>query len=67
MMLGMTQSTAHSCCPMYLVGAVLGTGAHILVHMGATHNVIDMNFACLIGLLRQRINTMSLVGSGNEV
>ena len=46
---------------------VLGTGAHILVDTGTTHNVIDINFARLIDLLEKRINTMTLVGSGNKV
>jgi hypothetical protein len=52
---------------MYLAGAMFGTDAHILVETGATHNVIDVNFIRLIDLLEKRINTMTLVGSGNEV
>ena len=52
---------------MYLTGVVSGTGVHILVDMGATHNIIDINVARLIGLQEQRINTAILVGSGNEV
>lgn len=52
---------------MYLAGAILGTCAHMLVDTGTTHNIIDINFTCLIGLLKQRINTTILVGSGNEV
>ena len=67
MMIGTTQPAVRGCHPMYLIGAVLGTGAHILVDTSATHNVIDINFARLIDLLKKRINTMTLVGSGNEV
>jgi hypothetical protein len=67
MMLGMTQFAVHACRPMYLAGAVFSTGAHILVNTGATHNVIDDNFIRLIDLLEKHINTMTLVGSGNEV
>jgi hypothetical protein len=52
---------------MYLAGAVLGTGAHILEDPSATHNVIDINSARLIGLLEQRINNTILVGSNTKV
>lgn len=53
---------------MCLAGAVLGTGAFILIDTGATHNVIDINFARVVNLREQRINTtIILVGSGNEV
>ena len=52
---------------MYLEGVMSGTGIHILVDTGATHNIIDVNVAHLIGLQEQRINTAILIGSGNEV
>jgi predicted aspartyl protease len=52
---------------MCLAGVVSGTGVHILVDMGATHNIIDINVACLIGLLEQHIDTTILIGSGKEV
>jgi predicted aspartyl protease len=46
---------------------VLGTGVHILVDKGATHNIININVVRFIGLQEQRINTAILVGNGNEV
>jgi hypothetical protein len=52
---------------MYLAGVVSGTGVHILVDTGATHNILDINVARLIGLLEQCIDTAILVGSANEV
>ena len=52
---------------MYLAGVVSSNGVHILVDTGATHNIIDINVAHLIGLQEQRIDTTILVGSGNEV
>ena len=57
----------HGCPPLYLTGVVSGTGVHILLDTGATHNVIEINIAHLIGLLEQRMDTTILVGSGNEV
>jgi hypothetical protein len=51
---------------MYLIGVVSGTGINILVDMGATHNIIDINFARLISLLEQCIDTTIFVGSGNK-
>jgi predicted aspartyl protease len=36
---------------MFLVSPILGKDVHILVDMGATHNVIDVNFARLACLL----------------
>ena len=44
-----------------------GTGVHILIDTGATHNIIDINVAHFIGLQVKCINTAILVGSGNEV
>jgi hypothetical protein len=38
-----------------------------LVSSGSTHNVIDINVACAIGLQEQHINTTILVGSKDEV
>ena len=52
---------------MYLAGVVSGIGVHILVDTGATHNIININVARLIGLQEQRINTAILVRSWNEV
>ena len=52
---------------MYLVGVMSGTGVHILIDTGATHNIIDINVAHFIGLQVKCINTAILVGSGNEV
>ena len=67
MMLGTTPPAVHGCHPMYLAGAILGTGVHILVDTGATHNIIDINVARTIGLLEQRITTTILVGSGHKI
>ena len=67
MMINTTQSVVRGSAPMYLAGAILGTGVHILVDIGATHNVIDINVARAIGLLEQRTHTTILLGSGNEV
>ena len=50
MMIGMGQSSVQGRPPMYLAGVVSGTSAHILVDTGATHNIIDINVARLIGL-----------------
>jgi hypothetical protein len=52
---------------MYLTGVVFGTGVHILVDTGSTHNIIDINVARLIGLHEPRIDTTILVDSGNNV
>jgi hypothetical protein len=52
---------------MYLEGVMNGAGVLVLVDSGSTHNVIDINVACAIGLQEQRINTTILVGSENEV
>lgn len=30
------------------------------------HNIIDINFDCLVGLMECRINITILIGSGNE-
>jgi hypothetical protein len=43
MMIGTTQSAVRGSHPMFLAGAILGTGVHILVGTGATHNVLDIN------------------------
>jgi hypothetical protein len=61
------QSLVCGCPPRYLTSVVSGTGVHILVDTGTTHNIIDINIARLIGLLEQRIDTTILIGSGNEV
>jgi hypothetical protein len=47
----------HTMCQ---AGAILGTDDHMLVDIGATHNFININFACIIGLMEQRINTSVL-------
>jgi hypothetical protein len=43
MMIDTTQSTVRGSPPMFLAGAILGTSVNILVDMGATHNVLDIN------------------------
>jgi hypothetical protein len=67
MMIGTANAAVRGCTPMYLTGVIAGTGVFILVDTGATHNIIDINVARLIGLREQRIDTTILVGSGNEV
>jgi hypothetical protein len=67
MMIGTNHSLVQGRPPMHLTGVVSGMGVHILIYMGAMHNIIDINFTHLIGLQEQRINTAILVGSGNEV
>jgi hypothetical protein len=47
----------HTMCQ---VGAILGTGDHMLVDTGAAHNFININFTRIIGLMEQRINTSVL-------
>jgi hypothetical protein len=51
---------------MYLVGAILSTGNHMLVDIGVMHNFIHINFVRLLVLLEHRINTTSTMGSSNE-
>jgi hypothetical protein len=65
MMIGTDQSPVQGRPPMYLTGVVSGTGVHILVNTGSTHNII--NSARLIGRLEQRINNTILVGSSTKV
>jgi hypothetical protein len=54
MMIGTGQSPVQGHPPMYLAGVVSGTGVHILVDTGATHNIIDINVARHISLQEQR-------------
>lgn len=49
---------------MFLEGANL---VLILVKTGTTHNIIDINFAKPANLAEQRIQTIKLVNSGNEI
>lgn len=41
---------------MLLAGAILGQGVHILVDIGATHNVINSSNVRLIGLAEHRVD-----------
>lgn len=52
---------------MFLAGAIMGHGVRILIDTGAMHNIIDTNFAHLVGIMELRINMTILVGSGNEI
>lgn len=52
---------------MLLVRAILSKGIRILIDIGATHNVIDSNIACIIGLAECRITTTVLVGSDTKL
>jgi ornithine carbamoyltransferase len=45
MMIGTTQSAVCSSPPVFLARVILGTGIHILVDTGTTHNIIDINVA----------------------
>jgi len=49
MMIGTHSSGVHGWRTMFLAGVVLGQGVHILVDTGATHNILDVNFAQLAG------------------
>jgi hypothetical protein len=41
-MIGTTQPVVRDCRPMYLAGAVLGTGTHILINTATTYNDINI-------------------------
>jgi hypothetical protein len=43
MMIGTDQSPVQGRPPMYLTGVVSGTGVHILVNTGSTHNIINID------------------------
>jgi hypothetical protein len=51
---------------MYLVGAILSTGNHMLIDIGVMHNFVHINFMRLLVLLEHCINTTFIVGSSNE-
>ena len=46
---------------------LLDQGVRILVDRSATHNVIDINFAGLVGMMERRISTTILVGNKTEI
>jgi hypothetical protein len=50
-----------------MAGVVFTEAMRILDDTSATHNVIGINFAQLVGLMEHGINTMILVSSGNEI
>ena len=60
-------SNVHKWRTMFLAGAVLTHNVHILVDTSATHNILDINFSWLAGLMEQCINTMILMHSDNEI
>lgn len=66
-MIDAPEEPLHGNSTLFLAGSVLDTGANLLVDTGATHNVIDTNFARLIDLMEQRIRTTILFGSTGEV
>jgi hypothetical protein len=51
---------------MFLKSIVLGHYVRILVDTGNMHNIIDINFARLVGLMERRIDITILIGSNNE-
>jgi hypothetical protein len=60
MMIVTSQSAIRGRHTMCQAGAILGTSDHMLVNTGATHNFININFARIIGITEQRINTSVL-------
>jgi hypothetical protein len=44
------QSGVQGTSPIYLEGVINGAGVLVLVDLGSTHNIIDINVACSIGL-----------------
>jgi hypothetical protein len=52
---------------MLLVRAILSKGIRILVAIVATHNVINSNITCIIGLAECHITTAMLVGSDTKL
>jgi hypothetical protein len=67
MMIGRLQYGVQGASRMYIEGVMNAAGVLLLVDSGSTHNVIDINVACAIGVQEQRINTTILVGSENKV
>lgn len=52
---------------MFLADVILGQGVRILIDTGATHNVNDINFARIMGIMERRINTTIIIGSGTKI
>jgi hypothetical protein len=67
MLMGAQNSGVHGWRTMFFACAILEHGVRILVDTGAMHNIIDNNFARLVGLMEHHINTMILIGSSNEI
>lgn len=67
MMIGTQNLGARGWRTIFMAGAVLAEAMRILDDTSATHNVIGINFAWLVGLMECGISTMILVNSGNEI
>jgi hypothetical protein len=67
MMIGTQNLGARGWRTIFMAGAVLAEAMRILDDTSATHNVIGINFAWLVGLMERGISTMILVNSGNEI
>jgi hypothetical protein len=60
MMIITSRSAVRGGHTMCQAGAILGIGDHMLIDTGTTHNFININFACIISLTEQRMNTSVL-------
>jgi hypothetical protein len=67
MMIGAQNLGVLGWCTMFLVGAILGQGVRILIDIGATYNVVDINFARLVGILERHIDATILIGSDTKI
>lgn len=56
MMIGAQNLGVLGWCTMFSVGAILGQGVRILIDTGATYNVVNINFARLVGILECHID-----------
>lgn len=67
MMIGTPKASLCGSSTMFLAGTVLGMDANLLVDTGDTYNIINTNFARLIGLMEQHIRRTTLFGDWEEV
>jgi hypothetical protein len=52
---------------MYLAGAILNTGNHMLINIGMMHSLVHIKFVHILDLLEHHIDNTFIVVSGNEV
>jgi hypothetical protein len=67
MLMGAQNSGVRGWRTMFFAGVVLEHGVRILVDTSAMHNIIDNNFARLVGLMEHHIDIVILIGSSNEI